>query len=133
MPTVTVDGRKEFFYTYMRFHAIESGFSAKEAAVAGEFLYFRNRYLNSPLKEMVEEVDDNDQLIVVEKDMTMMQQLKDKRTLNLMVKNLEMSFVVFRAYVKSLVEKEFFVNGEINKKYIPPRTFKTSFNLRMKV
>lgn len=132
MAILKVEGTKEFFYVYMKYHAVQHGFNAREIAVAAEFLYFRDRYLRSPLTRQVLEVEEDGAEVMKQQEMSMLEQLKDKRTLHLITTNLDMSFTVFRKHVKALQEKKFFHLGGINSKFIPADNHVATFKLQTK-
>ena len=132
MAVIKAEGRREFFNTYMRFWAISEGFTDREVMVAAEFLYYLDRYKHTPLKKEVEDVDDDGNLVVIVQDMTLREQLMDKRTLRMITTQLDMSFSVFRKYVKGLVEKGFFSKGEIASKFIPSDNYVGTFKVQLK-
>lgn len=132
MAVLKVASPKDFYYMYMRYHAVGTGLNAREVAVAAEFLYFRSRYIHTPLKEQEVVFDDNDEEIIVERDMTMLQQLIDKRTLRLITTNLDMSFTVFRKHVQGLTDKKFFGKSDITAKFTPADNHVATFKLQVK-
>lgn len=123
------EGLREFYTTYMRLQSVKYHFNVREISIAGELLYFRNKYKHSPLERFTYEGEDDKPIPM---ELSLMDQLKDKETLHNIVKSLDMSFVVLRKHIKGLKEKGFFKNGDIDKKFIPADNYVATFKLTCK-
>lgn len=84
-------------------------FSDREFEVARELVY-RYFIVREGLSSL--SVKDKDKINIMEL-------LKKPDSLKFITDNLSMNFEVFREYIKSLKEKQFFLNGDINPIFIP--------------
>lgn len=129
MITIKATDKRDYFRLYMGIRAIDGTFNAREIQVAAEFLWYRDIYLTAPIeRELVTTSESGEEIILLE-PLSMMEQLKDARTLIGITTQLNMSFTVFRINVQSLKNKGFFTSGNISAKYTPPKGDKSTFKL----
>lgn len=104
---------REFFKIFMEIQAIRYKFNAREVELGATFLWFKYTYTRNPLQVMVAE-ERNGVMEQVLDTPSMIEQLKDIRTLTEIKKNLNMSNTILRKHVTGLKEKGFFKDGEVS-------------------
>jgi hypothetical protein len=115
MKPINAFNTKDFLRKFLQIQSINYNFNPREIAIAVEFLYWRSVYLKTPLKPEPEEDEEGNPVEPFEDLIT---QLKDKRTLNKITHQLDMSFTVLRKHVQGLKEKGFFKGGDIDDDFI---------------
>lgn len=108
--TIQTKTKHEYVYRYVSLVGLVYGLNARETEVAAEMCY---RYLllegaraKFSSKKKREEYDP-------------MLELRKPETLKLVYTKLGMDIVVFRGYVKKLKMKKVFVDGTLNKEFLP--------------
>ena len=81
MITIKTNDKREYFRLYISIRGIEGTFNTREIQVAAEFLWYRDIYLSEPIEREVVSTDVKGNEQVVMQELTMMEQLKDARTL----------------------------------------------------
>lgn len=119
---IKTENQRDYFRKYLSIAGIQENFNSREIEVAAEFLYYHDLYSKDPICGYDEKG--------TEIKLSMIEQLKDTRTLLAITSNLSMSFTVFRKHVSSLKEKGFFSKGDITKRYIPSNPKASSFKLQ---
>ncbi len=122
------ENKRDFYRLFIRMQSVKYNFNPREIAIASEFLFFRAYYITNPLfLTDMEEVDGK--LTEVKTSMPIFEQLKDRRTLYQILKNLNMSMSVLRKHVKGLKDKGFFDVEDIAKEFITDG-ISVAFNLK---
>lgn len=129
MITIKAIDKRDYFRLYMGIRAINGTFNAREIQVAAEFLWYRDIYLVTPIEREVVTTSESGEEIIQLEPLSMMEQLKDARTLIGITTQLNMSFPVFRINVQSLKDKGFFTSGNISARYTPPKGNKVTFKV----
>ena len=130
MITFEASGKKEFYRMFMRLQSLKYNFNSREIAIAAEFLFFRDYYTTKPIFDIsYEEIDG--ELTEVKEKMNIFDQVKDKRTIQVVMKTLDMSITVLRKHVQGLKDKGFFTQGDIAKEFLTDGV-SVSFNLLKK-
>lgn len=127
MRVFKAEGKRNFYKTFMELQSVRYRFNPREIAIGTEFLFYREYYLTSPIFK----IDFTEEGEETKEEMTLIEQLKDIRTLNVITKHLDMSFTILRKHVRGLKEKGFFEEGEISKDFITDGV-SVAFNLKKK-
>lgn len=117
MKTIKARGKRDFYRLFMKVQAVKYGFVTREIDLGAEILFYYDYFTRDPMVKtetvLSEDVDGN----VVEKEvpveLTTIQQVLDRKTVDVMKQRLSMGHEVMRKHLKGLKSKGFFKDGTV--------------------